>query len=188
MRRHTLVSLVLVLGLLAACSGDDPSTAAQDAVDDALAGAADGDPGSAEDAAEDAQELADELAEDLEEQQAASGGGSATVTIDGETWEFDSVLCAFGEEETGQEGAELVVSATADGLQFYVSIDDFGDSISLNDIEDFENPSVAWDANEFGGGEVTIEADGKEVTGSSDNFVSEVTDTQASGSFEATCP
>lgn len=188
MRRHTLVPLVLVMGLLAACSGDDATTEAQDTVEDALADAADGDTGSAEDAAENAQELADDIAEDLEQQQAAAGGGSATVTIDGETWEFDSILCAFGEEEIGQEGAELVVSATADGLQFYVSVDSFGDSISLNDIEDFENPSVSWDASEFGGAEVTIEADGKDVTGSSDSFISEVTDTQASGSFEATCP
>ena len=163
--------------------------AAADAAEDAVAGdedAAEDAIESAQELADDAQEMADEMAEDLEERQEAVGGGGATVTIDGETWEFDSILCAFGEEEIGQEGAELVVSA--DGLQFYVSIDSFGESIDLNDIEDFENPSVAWSAFEMGPDEVEIEQDGKQVTGSSDAFRSEVTGTQASGSFEATCP
>lgn len=188
MLRHTIVPMLLALGLLAGCGGDDPGTTAEERVEDAVADAAEDPPATAEEAAEDAQELADDLAEDLEAQQEAVGGGSATVTIDGETWEFDSILCAMGEEEIGQEGAELVVSATADGLQFYVSIDSFGRSIDLNDIEDFQNPSVAWSAFDSGTGDVTIEQDGKEVSGSSDAFFSEVTGTQASGSFEATCP
>lgn len=197
MRHRALVLLVVVLGLVAACSGDDPDPAA-DAGEDVADGAADpaedvSDEGqdasdAAEDAADAAQSMADDLAEDLEERQAAEGGGGATVTIDDETWEFDAVLCAMGPDEIGQEGAELVVSATADGLQFYVSIDSFGNSISLNDIEDFQNPSVAWSTLGTSAEEVVIDVDGNEVSGSSDTFVSEITGAEASGSFEATCP
>ena len=73
------------------------------------------------------------------------GGGGATFTANGETWEFPSVLCAFGEDQIGQPGGVFNLSAIADGLQLYVSIDDSGaaHSLSLNDIEDFENPSVS---------------------------------------------
>jgi hypothetical protein len=90
-----------------------------------------------------------------------SGSGSATLTIGGETWQFDSALCAFGEAQTGQEGAEFVLSAIQNGLQLYATIDSYGHSVSLNDIQDFENPSVSlesdWAMGEF------IELSGKQV-------------------------
>ena len=191
MRPNPFRILVLLLSaglLLASCGGDDDetSTSADDVAD-----AADGDR-VADGGDTDLDDMAEGMVDDLEAQQEAAGGGGATFTVDGQTYEFDAVLCAMGEDETGQEGAELVVSAIADGLQFYVSIDSFGNSISLNDVEDFENPSVSLSASEVVPGDVvTIEVDGKQVTGSSDAFRDDTSDdvmATVSGSFEATCP
>ncbi|MDO5735515.1 MAG: hypothetical protein Q4P15_03475 [Propionibacteriaceae bacterium] len=90
-----------------------------------------------------AAESADDMVENLEKQQNAEGGGRATFTAGDTTWEFDSVLCAFGEEAIGQEGAEFVLSSVKDGVQLYLSIDSYGHSMSLEDVKDFDNPSVS---------------------------------------------
>jgi hypothetical protein len=78
-----------------------------------------------------------------------AGGGSATLTIGGETWTFDTVRCAVGEETQSDEW-DFVLSAIQDGLQLSVDrgaeTGQYGDSIELDDIEDFENPSVSWSA------------------------------------------
>ena len=172
---------------LAGCGSDAPDGAdVSEAVESAVAGATDAmTDGSLEEMQQDAEQMAEELADGLEAQQEAQGGGSATLTVGDSSWTFDRVLCAIGEEETGQEGAEFVLSSIQDGLQFYVSIDSFGHSVSLNDIEDFENPSVAL-VSEFGADEF-IQLDGKNVSG-------EVTMVQEDGTggepatFEGTCP
>ena len=173
---RALVALVVSLSVLAAaCGGDD---------DDGGAGAPDTDV-DAEDVVEDSEGAAEDLTDQLEEVQEQRGGGSATLTVGDQTWNFDLVLCAFGEDEIGQEGAEFVLSSIQDGTQMYVSIDSFGHSVSLNDIEDFQNPSV--DLSAFGDG--FVELDGKSVRattefidGTSDDF------TGIEGTFEATCP
>jgi hypothetical protein len=179
-----LSGMALAVALaLTACGGGDPdgedvTAAVESAADAAVEATSDAD------ATESLEEMAEEMADSLEAQQEAEGGGSATITAGDETWTFDSVLCAFGEEETGQEGAEFVLSSIQDGLQFYISIDDFGHSVSINDIEDFENPSVSLSSV---GGEDFITLDGKDASG-------EVTMTEDDGtgaveaSFEATCP
>jgi len=183
MRRFFVVGVVTVL---AACGGGEGG-------DDGDAGGGDAPvvtSPSAEDLAEDpeaaAQDLAEDLAEDLEETQQAVGGGDATLTVGDQTWTFNSVLCAFGQEEIGQEGAVFVLSSLQDGMQFYVSIDSFGHSVSLDDIEDFENPSVSLEAR--GAGEF-INLDGKNASGTA-GFIDGTTDdfAETEGSFEATCP
>lgn len=133
-----------------------------------------------------ATDLAEDLTEDLEETQAAQGGGSATFSVGDQTWTFDSVVCAVGEEETGQEGAELVLSSIQDGLQMYVSIDSFGHSITLDDIEDFENPVVSLSST----GDDFVSVDGKSISaqaeftdGTSDDFTS-----TTPGTFQGVCP
>lgn len=87
--------------------------------------------------------MADDMVENLEEQQAVSGGGKAKFTAGDNSWEFDSVICAFGEVEIGQEGAEFVLSSIQDGFQLYLSIDARGHSMSLEDVKDFDNPSIS---------------------------------------------
>ena len=197
---HRSGGLVLVLVLvLAACGSEDPAEeATQDAVDaigeateDATADAAE----ALEELGDDPEQLAGDLAEDLESQQEAVGGGDAELTVDGQTWTFDSVLCAFGPEEIGDEDAEFVLSAISDGLQLYVSIDGFGHSVTLDDIDDFEDPSVGWAAggpiaSMAGDDEEFVELDGKQVRAEAQfrDSVDEMSGTTAQGTLAATCP
>lgn len=180
MRATRWIILVAAVALLvAACGGDgggegaSPTTgAASDVVPDP------------DELAVDPEGLAEELAEGLEEIQEQEGGGSATLTVGDQTWMFDSVLCAFGEDQIGQEGAEFVLSSIQDGMQLYAAIDSFGRSVSLNDIENFSDPSVNLEA--FGADVVVdgknVSASGQFVDGTSDNFA------EIEGTFEATCP
>ena len=163
-KRHIcmLVAGVVFIGACGSESdGDDQSSASDDAPTE-VADAPESDASDVEEAldelpdAEDVQEAADDLAEDLEGVQESVGGGAATFTANGQTWEFSSVLCAFGEDQIGQPGAVFNLSAIDDGLQLYASIDESGaaHSLSLNDIEDFENPSVSLSIDPFVAGTV----------------------------------
>lgn len=196
-----MIALLAILALvLAACGGDEGTTGAAttDSLGEELEEALEDDTPEElpdpETVEEEAQEMADEMAEDLEDLQEAEGGGSATLTVGGETWEFDSVLCAFGPDEIGQEGAEFVLSALQDGLQLYVSIDSFGHSVTLDDIQDFENPSVGLSADPFtaqflGNPEEFIEVDGRDVSAEvafDDTTTDDIEGTE--GTLTATCP
>ncbi len=209
-KRYTCGLAVGVLIIGACSSGSDDSSTSDDAPTEAadptesdaaddsdtnLEAAADDvsdDAPNAEDVQENAQEIADDIADDLEAVQESQGGGGATLTADGQTWEFSSVLCAFGEDQIGQPGAVFNLSAIADGLQLYVSIDDSGDSHSLSiyDIEDFENPSVALSADTFTGGPANfLTLDDKSVSGEVvliDESTGEATGEPAQ--LSATCP
>ena len=188
-RTWSLVAL-LIAAPTASCGGDsesepDADLPTADEADEAVADAASADDVDVADALDDPEQLADDLAAGLEEQQSQQGGGSATLVVGDQTWTFDSVLCAFGEEQIGQAGAEFNLSSIQEGMQMYASVDQFGDSISLNDIEDFENPSVALSSI----GDDFINLDGKSVTAAAD-FVDQTADTATPvpGTFEATCP
>lgn len=185
--RLPALAAALALSLTACGGGGDEADAAgsdlPDAVESAAEAIAEGT--SDEDAAASLEEMAQEMADDLEAQQQEQGGGSATLTAGDQTWSFDRVLCAFGEEETGQEGTEFVLSSIQDGLQFYVSIDDFGHTISLDDIEDFENPSVSLYSDGSAGDFITL--DGRSASGEAAMVVDDGSDT-VEASFEATCP
>lgn len=160
------------------------SEAAESAVDAAAEGNPDEATSMAEDAVDEAEDMVEDMAESLERQQEAAGGGSATLTVGDQTWTFDRVLCAIGEEETGQEGAELVLTSLQDGMQFYVAIGPGGHSVTLDDIEDFDNPSVSlatWAQDPF------IEIDGKNVSGQM-TIADDLTGQDLEGSFEGTCP
>ena len=133
-----ILSLVAAL-LLTNCGGTpvDP-TPTQPAMPTTMQDAA-----TAEPVADKAQDMGDGMVENLENKQAAEGGGHATFTAGDKAWKFDSVLCAFGEAEIGQKGAEFVLSSIQDGLQLYLSIDSQGHSMSLEDVKDFKNPSIS---------------------------------------------
>ena len=139
-----------------------------------------------DDGAIEMEEEMEEIAASMEAQQT---GGSASVTIGEQTWDFDGVLCAFGPEEIGQEGAEFVLSAIGDGLQFYISVDAMGQFVSLNDIENFEDPALSWEADQDASGEGFIQVDGKDVSGEATfiDYDSESWD-EVEGSFEGSCP
>lgn len=193
MRRS--IGMLFALGLVvAACGGDEPQDVAQDIVDAAEDAAADGDMTSEEldELAEGAEEMVDDMVDDLQAQQDAAGGGEAELTIDGQTWRFDSVLCGIGPEEIGDPEAEFVLSALADGLQLYVSVDGYGHSVSLHDIDDFEDPSVAWSAGDVFSDDLGefVEVDGKQVRAEVE-FIDELDEsysTTATGVLQATCP
>lgn len=174
--------------ILAACgsgseTGDGVTDAADEAMEDVASGA-DDPVEAAEQATEDVEEMAETMRENLEGQQADQGGGSASLTVGDETWTFERVLCAMGEEEIGQEGAELVLTSIQDGLQFYVSIDSFGHSVTLDDIEDFQNPSVSLHSRS----EDFIKVDGKNVSGEMAMVSGEDVMTELEASFEGVCP
>ena len=192
--RSLLVVLAVMTIVLAACGGTEDASA-----DSPTTVTSEGDTeGSSvpteEEAAQQVEDLAEDLTESLEQQQEAVGGGGATLTVGDTTWTFDSVLCAFGPEEIGQEGAEFVLSSLKDGLQLYVNIDSFGHSVSLDDVADFQNPSVSLSAEKFtaalnGAPEEFVEVNGKEIT-STALFVDGTTDDlePIEGILEATCP
>jgi hypothetical protein len=187
-----LLAPVGVAALVATACGSDaePAAVEETPVDEVVEetpadDAADADVAESGDVPADAAEFAEEQADALEQVQNEQGGGSARLVVGGEEWTFDSVLCAFGEEETGQEGAEFVLSSIQDGLQLYASIDSFGHSISLDDIEDFENPSVSLSSE----GDDFIILDGTSVSAAAE-FVDFTGDgfTTTAGTLEATCP
>lgn len=177
MNRSSML-LVSLLFFASACGTSDAEEAIDSATNDVAEAIESGDQ-------EAATEAIDDLTEELENTQDAEGGGSASLTVGGQTYSFDGVLCAIGEDETGQEGAEFVMSAIANGTQLYFSIDQFGHKVSLDDIEDFESPSVSWDSR----GEDFIQLDGTSASGEA-GFVDGTLDGQETqpGTFEATCP
>ena len=179
MTLRPVVIALLVIFASAACGGSDG---------DATVVATD--PVTAEDIVGDTTDAAEDLAEDLtdslETAQAAAGGGSATLTVGDQTWTFEPVLCAFGPEQIGQEGAEFVLSSLQDGMQMYFSIDSYGQSASINDVKDFANPSVSVSTLPNG---AVIAIDGKNFSGTGD-FYDDTTESfeTVSGTFSGTCP
>ena len=190
-----------VLLLVTACDGEGSEDRAQDTAattqvsgETLTASTADSNAAAEAEARAAAQAAADAAAEALEAQQEAQGGGSAVLTIGDTTWTFDSVLCAFGPDEIGQEGAEFVLSALQDDLQLYVSIDEFGHYVSIDDIENFDDPSVSMTADDTaaslnGADEFLVELDGKRATAEG-FFIDYSTDglEGTEGTLEATCP
>lgn len=200
--RFIFVVLTVMTVILSSCGGaedvvGESSTTSTTSGDDTGDTPGSGDPVDVtpeEEAIDAAQDLGDDLVESLEGQQEAFGGGSATLTVGDTTWTFNSVVCAFGPEEIGQEGAEFVLSSIQDGLQLYVSIDSFGHSVSLDDVSDFQNPSVSLSAEQFtaaanGAPEEFVVVTDKDVA-STALFLDGTTDDlePIEGTLEATCP
>jgi hypothetical protein len=136
---------------------------------------------------------------------ATTGAGSATLTIGDMTFTFNNYYCAVGEAETRNSRVSFSSGAfgETDGhrTQLDASIQDTSEqgamegdstiqSISLNDVEDFENPVVAYESVSGFIGEpgFTIMYDGSHVTAEA-NFDDSTTDEIESipGTLEATC-
>ncbi|MEO8106057.1 MAG: hypothetical protein ABI720_01960 [Actinomycetes bacterium] len=127
-----------------------------------------------------------DLAGGLEDAQDQAGGGSATLTVGDETYAFDGALCAF-DDETGNEDFDFSLSAIGDGMQLSVdSGPTYGDNVSLDDIEDFENPKVGWSSDDDG----FLTIDGLDVSGEAQftDTTDETLQTKEMGELVATCP
>lgn len=136
---------------------------------------------------------------------APPGAGSATLTVGDQTWTFDNYYCRTGPENTGNARTSFSSGAfgeNEDGrIQLDASIQDTDEqgrmegegtiqSVTLNDIEDFENPSVSLAAESgfIGGPEFVIQVDGDQVT--AEAFFDDGTTDEIEaipGTLEATC-
>jgi hypothetical protein len=197
--------VVVSIGLLAAC-GDDDDTENGDEVQPAAttATADDGDDSNANGDDEDDSDGGDDNG------QGGGGGGTATLIVGDETYEFTDVLCAFSAEEAQNPDFPFNLSAfgeSATGARTQLTADIYDPSgeertegegvthsITLNDIEDFENPSVGWSAPASfeltGSADPFLQIDGKNVSGEStfDDTLTDDVIEEEPGSLEATCP
>jgi len=126
------------------------------------------------------------------------GSGSATLTIGGEAWSFDDVICVFSPEEAGNDFTSFSLSApgeTAEGVQtlLQATILDKGNvatySVSVVDAEDFDNPTLGWSSPHNPEGPL-IKVDGKNVTADT-TFDDQLTDDvieEVPGTLHGTCP
>ncbi len=139
-----------------------------------------------------------------------SGGGSATLTIGDESWDFTGFMCAFGNEQTQSDvysfsSNAFGVHSSGARVQMQANIRDAsgqgryeGDGvvyeISLDDIEDFENPSVTWSSSNSelfpgaGSGDAVVTIDGQHVTAHG-KFDDGTTDSveMVAGTLDGTC-
>lgn len=133
----------------------------------------------------------------------ATGSGSATLTIGQQTWEFDFFQCAFGYDSTQSQIFSFSSNSFGqdDGgarVQMQANIqDDSGQErfegegviydVTLDDIDDFENPSVAWEAR-GPADEIVVEIDGDRVTanGVFDDMLTDPIE-EIPGTLDATC-
>lgn len=107
------------------------------------------------------------------------GSGAVTLTVGDRTWEFDGFDCAFESSGLLNDGTTLGTNlfGEVEGVRIQMQIDvyDDGDAqFTMDDIEDFENPSVSYLETT----DITVDVDGNTITASGD-----VTD-QASESFD----
>jgi hypothetical protein len=120
-----------------------------------------------------------------------SGGGTATLTVGDETYNFDGYLCAFGPEETRNPNVEFSSTAfgeSATGARTQLSVDiTLGiHAVTLDDVDDFENPSVSLSGVVDG----EIQIDGKNISAEAtfdDGTTPDVFE-ETPGTFSGTCP
>jgi hypothetical protein len=200
-----VLSIAPLLGL--ACGGDDSSDASGN-----TAPTTDADSSNSSDAtANDSDSTANDSDSSSDDDQGngsanAAGSGQATLTIGDDSWTFDGPYCAFGTEETQNDRVSFSSGAFGEveghRAQLDASIQDpqeqgryEGDgviySVSLNDVEDFENPVVGWSSISglAGASDTVFNVDGKHVTVEA-SFDNELTDDLegVSGTLDLTCP
>ena len=134
------------------------------------------------------------------------GSGEAVLTIGDESWTFDGPYCALGPEATQNDRVSFSSGAFAEieghRVQLDATVQDpeedgrlEGDgviySVSLNDVEDFQNPVIAWSSlgGLLGPSETVFEIDGKNASVEAvfDNELTEEIE-EIPGSLVITCP
>lgn len=117
----------------------------------------------------------------------AAGGGSARVTIGEDTWEFAPVVCGFGEEETGVEGAVFNLSAGKDKINLYAAAEPGRNYFELSDLGALgDDDGLSWMTAD----EPDFEVDGRNLSGTFDvvSTGSDSIQVTESAEFEAVCP
>lgn len=203
-----LLPLVLLVAALAiaGCSGDDDNSSGDDGSSEPTATAND----SGDDGGEPTATAADSGDDDGGGGGGGGGGfgtGTATLTIGDQVFDITGLGCVFSAEEARNPDFPFNMSGFAtsdDGHRLQMSADIYDPSgeektegegvshhISIDDIDDFENPSVSWATiGGFGGGtETKLTVDGKHVTGVG-SFDDATTDDfeQIEGMIDASCP
>lgn len=136
------------------------------------------------------------------------GSGTGTLTIGDETWEVTGIGCVFSAEEARNPDFPFNLSGftqSSAGARAQVSADIYdpsgeerheGDGVSHNitidDVEDFENPSVSWESLgglASGGEPAVLTINGKSITGQGlfdDGTTDELE--KVPGTLEVRCP
>ncbi len=137
-----------------------------------------------------------------------SGSVGATLTIGTESWTVDNVFCTFSPEDAGHGRISFSINGfteTADGVrvQLDATIQDTeeqgryeGDGvihiITIDDVDDFENPAVGWSSVKgvLGDSDDIIRVDGKSVTAETtfDNTLTDDVIEETPGKLEGICP
>lgn len=180
------VLIAVVALVFAACNDDNGSSDGGDerqpaAMDDT------GSDDAADDAADDA---SDDTGGDTGGASGVSTGGTATLTIGGETFEFDDYYCAFGPEATQNDRVSFSSGSTTQGLD--VSIQDTEEqgryegegtihSITYGDWANTGSVTLSNDA--------AIMIDGKNITADTtfDDSSTDLEIEEVPGTFEGHC-
>ena len=178
-RRSLLISSVVTVGVVASlglssCSSDGSDGAAPAKGTDAMTTAPDGD-----------STVEDDKIEDVTGQPGIGGGGTAKITVGDETWEFDQVACAFGEEETGIEGAVFNMAASKDRISLYAADEPDRSYVELTDLDAVDEGGLSWFTTEDPG----FEVDGRTMSGTFDvvHLNDDGSEDTARAQFEADC-
>lgn len=136
-RRPLLVSTLVTVSLMASlglssCSSDGSDGAAPSKGSDPEATQPDGD------------RTLDGPDDDAASQPGGSAGGTARITVGDQTWEFDQVACAFGEEETGIEGAVFNMAASKDRISLYAADEPDRSYVELADLDEMDDGGLNW--------------------------------------------
>lgn len=189
MRRIAFMLAVLALAL-AGCGGE--STSSDDTV-----GSSDGDTGDTTPAEP------DDASGSESDGPSPGGPGSATLTIGDQVYTFDNYYCAEGVDETMNDSvpfssgafgevdgnrAQLDASMYDPSEEGRMDGDGVSSSVTLNDVDDFENPVVDWSSPSPMGDPISIEFDGTTVfvEGTFDNGLTDDFE-EIPGTLEATC-
>lgn len=115
----------------------------------------------------------------IQERMAARfGSGAATLTIADRTWQFEGFQCGFESSGALNEGTTLGTNlfGEVDGVRIQMQIDVYADGtaqFTLDDIDDFENPSFSYlettDISVTVDGD-TVRAEGDVTDQASENF------------------
>jgi len=130
------------------------------------------------------------------------------LTVGDDSWSFDDVFCAFSPEEARNDRVSFTLAAfgeTAEGvrIQLDATIQDPDEegrykgqgvifSVSLDDVEDFENPALGWLllTGFFSEVDPVILVDGKTVTVDTifDDALTDDVSEEVPGTLRGTCP